>query len=85
MRSTATLSAYQLIYLSTPFPPFSYGDFSRTEEDVYNAARMANVHEAIMSMPDGYQTMVGERGLKLSGGEKQRVSIARAILKGLPI
>ena len=60
----------------------SYGDLSKSEEDVYAAARMANVHDAILSLPDGYQTMVGERGLKLSGGEKQRVSIARAILKG---
>ena len=60
----------------------SYGDLTKSEEDVYNAARMANVHEAIVNMPDGYQTKVGERGLKLSGGEKQRVSIARAILKG---
>lgn len=44
-------------------------------------ARTADLHEAIMGMPDGYETMVGERGLKLSGGEKQRVAIARAILK----
>jgi len=62
-----------------------YGDLTKTEEDVYEAAKMANVHDTILSFPDGYQTMVGERGLKLSGGEKQRVSIARAILKGSPI
>ena len=60
----------------------SYGDLTKSEEEVYAAARMANVHDAILSFPDGYQTMVGERGLKLSGGEKQRLSIARAILKG---
>lgn len=48
-------------------------------------ARTADLHDAIMRMPDGYQTLVGERGLKLSGGEKQRVAIARAILKGSPI
>lgn len=48
-------------------------------------ARIADLHEAILKMPAGYQTMVGERGLKLSGGEKQRVAIARAILKDSPI
>ena len=46
---------------------------------------MADLHSAILEMPQGYQTQVGERGLKLSGGEKQRVAIARAILKDSPI
>lgn len=46
---------------------------------------MADLHDAIMRMPHGYQTMVGERGLKLSGGEKQRVAIARAMLKNSDI
>ncbi|MDX2504340.1 MAG: ABC transporter ATP-binding protein/permease [Gammaproteobacteria bacterium] len=50
-------------------------------EDVYRAAKMANVHDFISQLPDGYDTVVGERGLKLSGGEKQRVAIARVILK----
>jgi len=50
-------------------------------EDVINACKNANIHDFIESLPDGYQTVVGERGLKLSGGEKQRVAIARAILK----
>jgi ATP-binding cassette subfamily B protein len=48
---------------------------------VEEAARLARIHDFIMASPDGYQTMVGERGLKLSGGEKQRVAIARTILK----
>lgn len=52
-----------------------------TEEDVHNAARMANIHDFISQLPAGYDTIVGERGLKLSGGEKQRVAIARVILK----
>jgi ATP-binding cassette, subfamily B, heavy metal transporter len=52
---------------------------------VYEAAKLAHIHEFVMTLPHGYQTMVGERGLKLSGGEKQRVSIARTILKGPPI
>jgi len=46
---------------------------------------MANIHDYIMSLPDGYQTLVGERGIKLSGGQKQRVSIARVFLKNPPI
>ena len=52
---------------------------------VENAARMAHIDGFISSLPDGYDTLVGERGLKLSGGEKQRVAIARVILKGSPV
>ena len=52
-----------------------------TPAEVEEAARLAQIHDFIMASPDGYQTMVGERGLKLSGGEKQRVAIARTILK----
>ena len=58
-----------------------YGWIDASEEEIHRAARMANIHDFIESLPDGYQTVVGERGLKLSGGEKQRVAIARAILK----
>ncbi|XP_075552447.1 ATP binding cassette subfamily B member 7 isoform X1 [Dermacentor variabilis] len=62
-----------------------YGDFSRSLEDVRQAADMAELHDSIMAWPLQYATQVGERGLKLSGGEKQRVAIARAILKNSPI
>ena len=58
-----------------------YGRVDASDEEIYKAAEMANIHDFILSLPDGYQTVVGERGLKLSGGEKQRVAIARAILK----
>jgi ATP-binding cassette subfamily B protein len=58
-----------------------YGDLEATREDIERAARMASIHDFIVSLPQGYDTIVGERGLKLSGGEKQRVAIARAILK----
>ena len=62
-----------------------YGRPDATDAEVEAAAKMAQVHDFVMELPDGYGAMVGERGLKLSGGEKQRVSIARTILKGPPI
>ncbi|XP_050335380.1 iron-sulfur clusters transporter ABCB7, mitochondrial isoform X2 [Bactrocera neohumeralis] len=62
-----------------------YGNLNKSQEDVENAARMADLHDSIMRWPKRYETEVGERGLKLSGGEKQRVAIARAILKNSPI
>lgn len=58
-----------------------YANQAATEEDVYAACEAASIHERIMSFPDGYHTKVGERGLRLSGGEKQRVAIARTLLK----
>ncbi|XP_042321821.1 ATP-binding cassette sub-family B member 6 isoform X2 [Sceloporus undulatus] len=58
-----------------------YGRIDATDEEVVEAAINANIHERILTFPDGYDTQVGERGLKLSGGEKQRVAIARTILK----
>jgi len=58
-----------------------YGRPGASDGEIQAAARLAHIHDLIMTMPDGYQTMVGERGLKLSGGEKQRVAIARTILK----
>ncbi len=62
-----------------------YGNLDASEEDVKQAAKMAHIYDFIESLPDGWNTMVGERGLKLSGGEKQRVAIARTILKKPPI
>ena len=58
-----------------------YGRITASDEQVEEAARMADIHNSILNFPDGYDTVVGERGLKLSGGEKQRVAIARALLK----
>ena len=59
----------------------AYGRPNATQEEIEHAARLAQVHDFVVSLPDGYDTRVGERGLKLSGGEKQRVAIARTILK----
>ncbi|KAF9516641.1 hypothetical protein BS47DRAFT_1483796 [Hydnum rufescens UP504] len=62
-----------------------YGKFGATQEEIEYAAQAAQMHERILSFPDGYGTKVGERGVRLSGGEKQRVSIARTFLKNAPI
>ena len=58
-----------------------YGRLDATDEEVKEAAKKANVHEAIERLPDGYATKVGERGLMISGGEKQRLAVARLMLK----
>jgi len=63
----------------------AYGRPSASEEEIFAAAKAAKIHDFIVSLPDGYETTVGERGLKLSGGEKQRVGIARTLLKNPPI
>ncbi|MFH2037852.1 MAG: ABC transporter ATP-binding protein, partial [Chloroflexota bacterium] len=62
-----------------------FGKPEATNEELILAAKAANAHDFIQGLPDGYDTLVGERGIKLSGGQKQRVSIARAILKNTPI
>ncbi|WP_248903514.1 ABC transporter ATP-binding protein [Halocatena marina] len=59
----------------------SYGTFDASDEEITEAAKAAEAHDFIMNLPDGYDTMVGERGVKLSGGQRQRLSIARAVLK----
>lgn len=63
----------------------AYGRGDATQDEIEAAARSAQIHDFILSLPDGYDTAVGERGLKLSGGEKQRVGIARTLLKDPPI
>lgn len=67
------------------FENVRYGRVDATDDDVWRAIRMANLEQFIKQLPKGAQTVVGERGLKLSGGEKQRVSIARCVLKNPPI
>ncbi|PUB13201.1 ABCB family ABC transporter ATP-binding protein/permease [Yoonia sediminilitoris] len=63
----------------------AYGRPDASEDDIIAAAKAAKIHDFVQTLPDGYQTTVGERGLKLSGGEKQRVGIARTLLKNPPI
>jgi ATP-binding cassette, subfamily B, heavy metal transporter len=62
-----------------------YGRIGASDTEIEDAARRAAIHDFVVSLPDGYRSMVGERGLKLSGGEKQRVAIARTVLKNPPI
>ncbi len=73
------------MFNDTIYNNIAYARPDASAEEVESAARKANIHDFISSLPDGYQTKVGERGLKLSGGEKQRVAIARVILKNPPI
>jgi ATP-binding cassette subfamily B protein len=63
----------------------SYGKVNATKDEVIKVAKMAHAHDFIQALPNGYDTLVGERGVKLSGGQRQRVAIARAMLKDAPI
>ena len=74
-----------VLFNDTLYNNIAYGWPEASREEVIRAARLAHIHGFIESLPDGYESMVGERGLKLSGGEKQRVAIARTILKAPPI
>ena len=70
-----------VLFNDTIYYNIAYGNTGATKEEVISAAQNADIHDFITILPDGYETIVGERGLKLSGGEKQRVAIARTILK----
>ena len=74
-----------LLFHRTIRENIAYGKPGASEKEVFEAARKANAHEFITQLPNGYETLVGERGVKLSGGQRQRVAIARAILKDAPI
>lgn len=69
------------LFNGTILENIKYGNYEASDEDVIKASKMANIHDYIMGLEDGYNTMVGERGVKLSGGQKQRISIARVFLK----
>ena len=70
-----------VLFNDTIYYNIAYGNTGATKEEVISAAQNADIHDFVTTLPDGYETTVGERGLKLSGGEKQRVAIARTILK----
>lgn len=74
-----------VLFNDTVYYNIAYGRQGATRAEVEEAAKAAKIHDFIVSLPDGYETTVGERGLKLSGGEKQRVGIARTLLKNPPI
>jgi ATP-binding cassette, subfamily B, heavy metal transporter len=81
-QAIGTVPQDTVLFNDTVYYNIAYGRPGATPAEVEEAARMARIHDFIMSTPDAYETRVGERGLKLSGGEKQRVAIARSILKG---
>lgn len=84
-QNMALVSQNVFLFPATIEENVAYGNPDATKEEIVNACKGANIHEFIMGLPEGYQTMVGERGILLSGGERQRISIARAILKDAPI
>ncbi|MBQ7944355.1 MAG: ABC transporter ATP-binding protein [Lachnospiraceae bacterium] len=81
----ALVSQNVFLFPTTVEENISYGKPDATHEEVVDACKKAEIHDFIMTLPQGYQTLVGERGAILSGGQKQRISIARAILKDAPI
>ena len=74
-----------ILFNDTAANNIAYGKPRATRKEIIQAAKSANAHEFILKLPDGYETVVGERGVQLSGGEQQRINIARAILKNPPI
>ena len=74
-----------ILFNDTVYHNIAFGMSNASEEEVINAAKIANAHDFIMEMPEHYQTNIGDRGSKLSGGQRQRLSIARAVLKNPPI
>jgi len=84
-RQIAMVTQQTILFNDTVRNNIAYGDVAKSEEQIIEAARMANAHEFIESFTEGYDTMIGDQGVRLSGGQRQRLSIARALLKDAPI
>ncbi len=84
-RCIGLVSQDVFLFHGTVAENIAYGKFDATDREIQNAAKVAEAHEFITQLPEGYNTVVGERGQKLSGGQRQRVAIARAVLKNPPI
>ncbi|MEB3214801.1 MAG: ABC transporter ATP-binding protein [Nostocales cyanobacterium 94392] len=84
-RCIGLVSQDVFLFHGTVAENIAYGTFNANDKEIMTAAKVAEAHEFIMQLPQGYQTIVGERGQKLSGGQRQRIAIARAILKNPPI
>lgn len=84
-RAIGLVSQDIFLFHGTVAENIAYGSFDATNSDIIDAAKIAEAHEFIAQLPDGYETIVGERGQKLSGGQRQRIAIARAVLKNPPI
>jgi subfamily B ATP-binding cassette protein MsbA len=74
-----------LLFRASVWENIAYGRPEASREEIIRAAKLANAHEFIEEMPEGYDTMVGERGVTLSGGQRQRIAIARAVIRDTPI
>jgi len=81
----AIVTQQSILFNDTIRNNIAYGDVTKSEEEIIKAAKLAYAHDFILSLPKGYDTIIGEEGIKLSGGERQRICIARAILKDAPI
>ncbi len=84
-RTVSVVSQHTFLFNDTVFQNIAYGRLSASESDVIQAATAAYAHDFIERLPEGYSTVIGEQGLRLSGGERSRVALARAILKDAPI